>query len=183
MSFAFERVAAVVVWRCTCPLGPVVFGRVCEGAVRLVGDTSRCTQCFPPLETCSTGSTAGVVVKAHGHAGWSSIRRPPPQFICFPTPIIPCCLCHIAVVLWLFAWQWFVAAAAPDLITELCDQPFNPLWGKVTTCLCFFVCYFASCSIESHFFSFARVVLVFVADDLFRNAQPYPNLGSIDKQR
>lgn len=27
--------------------------------------------------------------------------------------------------------QWFVAAAAPELITGGCNQPFNPLWGKV----------------------------------------------------
>ncbi|CAN0153906.1 unnamed protein product [Scytosiphon promiscuus] len=31
--------------------------------------------------------------------------------------------------------QWFVAAAAPELITEHCDQPFNQLWGKVTIVL------------------------------------------------
>ncbi|CAM9372613.1 unnamed protein product [Ascophyllum nodosum] len=27
--------------------------------------------------------------------------------------------------------QWFVAAAAPELVTADCDKPFNPLWGKV----------------------------------------------------
>ncbi|CAM9886808.1 unnamed protein product [Ectocarpus sp. 12 AP-2014] len=27
--------------------------------------------------------------------------------------------------------QWFVAAAAPELITEHCDKPFHPLWSKL----------------------------------------------------
>lgn len=30
-----------------------------------------------------------------------------------------------------FLWQWFVAAAAPELITADCDRPSNPLWGTV----------------------------------------------------
>lgn len=62
----------------------------------------------------------------------------------WPDSFHACCSLEVVCVLTVFLflslladvfvhvlWQWFVAAAAPELITADCDRPSNPLWGTV----------------------------------------------------
>lgn len=140
-AFSPPAFGPVDLCRCSRPSSPLVSASSMRQAVRCGRSKVLFLIRFVSFRfLLSNGVTNQAGVSCAGacrHAGGSP-SAPAPRFSNFQRqpPCAPSAISTVAVrfVCWL-AWQWFVAAAAPELITELCNEPYNPLWSKVTTCV------------------------------------------------